>query len=579
MKRAGIDPRMRDKNQIILAVLCGMCLVLTIAIFVRTNGIHTGKKTERPVLAADVMEAYAFLQQEEAVAYAAAELNEPCTYGAYQTFLETLHLWTAAGLSEVLDWEGQKQDALSQEALELTRMQVEELFDRLVPESGAEEYAAAPEETKVKLSAIDETTCVRVLLLQDGAACTKQLYISASAPYTLTFHEKTKTKKKAQIIRASQLKLAVGESAAAACEDGQLYLADKDGSRKTLGYNGTFRITRYADGYAVVNEVAIEDYLCGVVQSEMPAYFEKEALKAQTVCARTYILTQLQQDNYPQYGADVDDSVRFQAYNQSAPDTRILEAVDEACGMVLTYDGYPAQTYFFSTSYGVTGSRELWELSNLDYLKPVRGNAKETWTDLSDEQAFRAQLAKQEKTDYDFASSYYRWQATLNTTDETYTKNAQVLLEKLRQTQPESVTVRASGGKDLALADFGKIKKIKVAVRGSSGAVRRLRLVFQKGTVELSNENYIRQVLGQWMQVLTDKNGGALSATGAMLPSAYFYVQTEKDGITLFGGGLGHGIGMSQYGANAMAQTGRQMEEILQTYYPGTTLTELYHEE
>ena len=57
-------------------------------------------------------------------------------------------------------------------------------------------------------------------------------------------------------------------------------------------------ITRHADGYSIVNEVPIEQYLYGVVQSEMPAYFEKEALKAQAVCARTYIVAQLMKDNY-----------------------------------------------------------------------------------------------------------------------------------------------------------------------------------------------------------------------------------------------------------------------------------------
>ena len=88
-------------------------------------------------------------------------------------------------------------------------------------------------------------------------------------------------------------------------------------------------------------------------------------MKAQAVCARTYIVTQLMQDNYPQYDADVDDSVRFQAYNKAAPDTRVVEAVDATRGQILSKDGLPINAYFFSTSHGVTSGREIWGLSAL----------------------------------------------------------------------------------------------------------------------------------------------------------------------------------------------------------------------
>ena len=74
---------------------------------------------------------------------------------------------------------------------------------------------------------------------------------------------------------------------------------------------------------------------------------------------------------------------------------------------------------------------------------------------------------------------------------------------------------------------------------------------------------------------LRDKDGAELPVT-ELLPSVYFYVQPVEDGIVLFGGGLGHGIGMSQYGANGCAQDGMTMEQILQTYYPGTQLYQLY---
>lgn len=92
------------------------------------------------------------------------------------------------------------------------------------------------------------------------------------------------------------------------------------------------------------------------------------------------------------------------------------------------------------------------------------------------------------------------------------------------------------------------------------------------------NESCIRQLLGIWMTGLRDKDGSSLSV-GDMLPSAYFYVQPVKDGIVLFGGGLGHGIGMSQYGADGMAGRGADMREILDFYYKDVSLEQLYGED
>ena len=111
--------------------------------------------------------------------------------------------------------------------------------------------------------------------------------------------------------------------------------------------------------------------------------------------------------------------------------------------------------------------------------------------------------------------------------------------------------------------------------RNASGAVSRLRIRTQNGERELTNEHEIRRALGRWLSELRDKDGEKLPA-GDLLPSVYFYVQPVEDGIVLSGGGLGHGIGMSQYGANGCAQAGMDMEQILQTYYPGTALYQLY---
>lgn len=73
-------------------------------------------------------------------------------------------------------------------------------------------------------------------------------------------------------------------------------------------YSGRLEISREDDGLVLVNELYLEDYLKHVVPSEMPVSYEKEALKAQAVCARTYAYRQIQGNSYKEYGAHVDDS-------------------------------------------------------------------------------------------------------------------------------------------------------------------------------------------------------------------------------------------------------------------------------
>ncbi len=359
-------------------------------------------------------------------------------------------------------------------------------------------------------------------------------------------------------------------------KNGELYLTDRKGNRNTLGYSGSFRITRCKDGYAVVNEVLIEDYLYGVVQSEMPAYFEKEALKAQAVCARTYIVAQLMQEHYPQYDADVDDSVRFQAYNKAALDARVVEAVDDTKGLIIAKDNLPINAYFFSTSHGMTSGTEIWGLPALDYLQPARGNSDRALPDLFDEETFRTYISESDPEDYDASSGYYRWKATLDISSRL--SEVKTLLQGIDEAHPEYVIIKDSHGQQTtaaAMNDWKEAQRLKVLERSSSGAVLRLLIAFSEGGVELSNENCIRQVLGVWMGDLRDKDGNSLAANG-MLPSVYFYVQPIEEGIVLFGGGLGHGIGMSQYGADGYAKQGADMEEILHFYYQGVELYQLY---
>ena len=566
-----------DKNQIVVACLFLICVALVFIIFfVSNNTRFSAKYAQNCVTRTDVEEAYEFLNQPDAVQAALGDLTETdvFTYGVYQQFLEQLHLWNVVESEVFSGWNDKKNEGVSLAVLLESRNVIAELFEIMDAEPDEEE-SPIPESIS-SMPRVDEHTNIRVLLLHQGEPLAKEICFSANESYEISWKGKTKEKKKNQVIRTGQLRLAVGETAVVKSKKGEVYLADAQGNRETLGYRGSFRITRYAGGYAVVNVVNIEDYLYGVVQSEMPAYFEKEALKAQAVCARTYIIAQLMQDHYPQYEADVDDSVRFQAYNQSAPDERVVKAVDATKGKIISKDGLPINAYFFSTSHGETSNREIWELPALDYLQPVRGNADGEMIDLSDEDTFRAYIRQKQEGDYDASSVYYRWKATLDIT--THLAEVKTLLQGIDEVRADCVIIKNNSGQELtadAIGDWEEIQQLEVLKRSSSGAVLQLRIIFAEGEVLLSNENHIRQVLGMWMTALQDQDGQGLNKS-ELLPSAYFYVQPVKEGIVLFGGGLGHGIGMSQYGANGLAGQGADMEEILDFYYQDVELQQLY---
>ena len=121
-------------------------------------------------------------------------------------------------------------------------------------------------------------------------------------------------------------------------------------------YPGSFVIYKSEEGLLVVNELDLEMYLRYVVPSEMPSSYEKEALKAQAVCARTYAWKQMQEGRFSEYGADVDDSVSCQVYQNIAPQEASSRAVEETKGKIICQDGQPVEAYYFSTSAGVTST-------------------------------------------------------------------------------------------------------------------------------------------------------------------------------------------------------------------------------
>lgn len=276
----------------------------------------------------------------------------------------------------------------------------------------------------------------------------------------------------------------------------------------------------YRTASAAVEEVPFEEYVIGVVSSEMPASFEMEALKAQAVAARTYSLSKVLRSGdggNPQAhtAAPLCDSTHCQAYRSQDElsalkgeswkengGKKIKEAVNSTAGEMIYYEHeLISQALFHSSSGGRTENSEDVFVSTVPYLRSV---------------------------DSPFE-------------DEATHKNEQTVMSV---SSFSSAVKRAFPDKN-----FGSItaKNIKITENSAGGRVIKMQI----GDASLSGRD-IRSTMG--------------------LASADFIISMDSDTITFTSNGSGHGVGLSQYGANGMAKKGYDYKKILRHYYTGVDI-------
>ena len=256
-----------------------------------------------------------------------------------------------------------------------------------------------------------------------------------------------------------------------------------------------------------VENIELEDYIIGVVSSEVPVSFETEALKAQAVASRTYALKQMEnnKDNY----YDVTDNVLSQVYssNDRLKDrwkdnydeyyNKIKTVVEDTKGEYISYNDDFIYAFFFSTSNGYTEDNVNVFGQDLPYLKMVDSSFDESETD-----------------------SFYSYTE--------YTKEEFYKLLRL---------------------DYSEQLSIDNIVRSPSNRV----ISIDINGITFKGRDFQKQL---------------------SLKSNDFTV--EFDGlIKIINKGYGHGVGMSQYGANALAKQSKNYKEILEYYYQGTEIKKL----
>lgn len=367
---------------------------------------------------------------------------------------------------------------------------------------------------------------------------------------------------------------------------GRLELQSIQRGRERAAYRGSIEIINTEQGLVVINELLLEEYLYGVVPSEMPASYPAESLKAQAVCARTYAYSYMERAGLPELGAHVDDSTAFQVYGNIDERMETSEAVKATKGRVLMYQDAPIQTYYYSTSCGIGTDLRAWNGLNAETLPYLHTQVLRTDTEeeeqlqkaLQEEKRFADFIKDNPKEFWESNEPWFRWQYEVEAVD---VKEMERRITERYGSQPDFILTKKDNDYISQQPEgLGSIKKLQIISRCEGGNAAELLIEGTESAYLIQTEYNIRYVLnnGEHMVLRQDQTE---VPSKTLLPSAFItLVEDIEDGAVMgyhvYGGGYGHGIGMSQNGAKNMALAGMKAEEILAFFYEQGKMELLY---
>lgn len=296
--------------------------------------------------------------------------------------------------------------------------------------------------------------------------------------------------------------------------------------KRTFKYAGGLKFIVEGDRITAVNCIGMEDYLMSVISSEMKSSASIELLKAHAVISRSWLKARLKDHKAGHEHFDVcadDHCQRYQGLTLAVGDD-VCRAIDRTWGQVLEYGGDICDTRYSKCCGGRTELfSTCWEDVDLPYLQSV----EDPFCDCEN-----SSILSQVLNDYDLHTADFHDWTVQYTTDEL------------------SELVRTRTG-----IDFGTIVALEAVERGPSGRIKYLRIT---GTLR-------EEVIGKELAIRK-----ALSSSH--LKSSAFEIEKSPDGFVLKGRGWGHGVGLCQIGAAAMAAQGYDYRQILSHYYVGAEI-------
>lgn len=429
-----------------------------------------------------------------------------------------------------------------------------------------------------------EAKNIRVLLKSSGYGSLfhDKASVSCQGRYQLSYYIKDEAGNIIENVlehEASEIQEIVPESQMLV--NGRIKITPIDGNAKTVvnsisrngaapEYRGTIEISNYDGKLVLINELPLEEYLYAVIPSEMPSSYGVEALKVQAVCARSYAVSHLGDTKLSKYGAQVDDSTDYQVYNNTKETENSISAVQATYGEVLKCGETIANTYFFATSCGSTADSSIWGGTPLPYIQGKLLSSDGRTLDLANNEVFTNFI----KTDYetfDKGTAWYRW--NLSMTYEQLTKSINGELAELYQQYPDKILTLCADGtfESREIKTIGTVKNITVLSRLTGGVIEELLIEGEQATIKVIKQSTIRNLINP-NTIPIHKCDGSTVDTFQALPSAFFAVEQTGDGVTFYGGGYGHGAGMSQTAVKNMIACGMDYKEILQFFYTDVTI-------
>lgn len=360
-------------------------------------------------------------------------------------------------------------------------------------------------------------------------------------------------------------------------EDACIEILSMERSYGNPRYQGKIEIRVLEDSLNVINEVPLETYLYSVVSSEMPSGCNEEALKAMAICTRGYAYVKMHDKSFDAYHAHLDDSTLCQVYNNVYATAESVKAVRDTYGMVPVYEDKVIVPLYFSTSCGTTCTNdEIWGGQAYPYYMSCLDTIEKQNIDLSSEEAFEDFIDNgpgYETIDHDMP--YYRWSIAF--TREEISQAVNSMLEERISISSDNIKEKNQDGelKTTDITDIGEIKSIKVVERSKSGVVNTIEIQGSLATVQISGQTNIRNIITPVNQDIIRQDKSKVTGWTS-LPSPYYYVKEENDGFVIYGGGFGHGVGMSQSGAEILAEQGYNYKFILRHYYSYIKFSSIY---
>lgn len=349
-------------------------------------------------------------------------------------------------------------------------------------------------------------------------------------------------------------------------------------------YSGTLEFTNISQSICMINEVDLEEYLRKVVPSEMPLSGGIEALKCQAVAARTYAISDMLLNRFSKLGFYVDDSTQSQVYNNIATQTLSDQAVNATKGQILTYKGSPIDAKYYSTSSGTgVNYKDIWfnadgssedrpYLVTNNYLTPKKElpNTETGWLKYYKDNNVAA---------LDSNYPYFRWRVEFSNKGITNTINKS--LKIIYSKKKDFITIKQMSKELSEPIELKDLKEVKVTKRSEGGNALEVSFIFSNAELYVKGDSSIRSLLrcnSEYSNEPTTlyRHKGDQLTNVTFLPSSFFSVEKSNDKFTIYGGGYGHGVGMSQYGAIELSKKGTKYTDILNTFYKGVKLDKLY---